>query len=89
VIGAEFFLAAAASIAGGASPGLAPGANVSATGVREPLGHYLDALLLASPAANPNAIPMLELRAREIAGILTKGHGPDRTLSGTRGPHGA
>src|SRR5664279_848660 len=85
VIGAGFLAAAVSNIAGGASPGLAPAANVSATaGSGRPLDYYVDALLRPNPAANPNATDPGAAR-REIAGILTKGiadgdvAGPDRT----------
>ncbi len=84
VIGAGFLAAAASNIAGGASPGLAPAANVSATsGSGSPLDYYVDALLRPNPAANPIAADQGAAR-REIAGILTKGigdgdvAGPDR-----------
>ena len=84
VIGAGFLAAAASNIAGGASPGLAPAANVSATaGSGSPLDYYVDALLRPNPAASPN-ITDLGAARREIAGILTKGIGegdvavPDR-----------
>ena len=85
VIGAGFLAAAASNIAGGASPGLAPGANVSVTaGTRSPLDYYVDALLRSNPAANPSASDLGATR-HEIASILTKGladgdvAGPDRT----------
>jgi len=85
VIGAGFLAAAASNIAGGASPRLAPTANVSATaGAGGPLDYYVDALLRPNPAASPNTTDMGAAR-REIAGILTKGigdgdvAGPDRT----------
>jgi len=87
VIGAGFLAAAASNIADGASPGLAPVANVSATaGASGPLDYdyYVDALLRPSPAASPNTADLGGAR-REIAGILTKGigdgdvAGPDRT----------
>ena len=85
VIGAGFLAAAASNIAGGASPGLAPAANVSVTaGSGSPLDYYVDALLRPNPAASPNATDPGAAR-REIAGILTKGiadgdvAGPDRT----------
>src|SRR5665811_257556 len=85
VIGAGFLAAAVSNIAGGASPGLAPAANVSATaGSGRPLDYYVDALLRPNPAASPNAVDLGAAR-REIAGILTKGigdgdiAGPDRT----------
>jgi hypothetical protein len=84
VIGAGFLAAAASNIAGGASPGLAPAANVSATaGSGSPLDYYVDALLRRNPAASPNTTDLGAAR-REIAGILTKGIGdgdvavPDR-----------
>ena len=84
VIGAGFLAAAASNIAGGASPGLAPAANVSATaGTGSPLDYYVDALLRPNPAASPNTTDLGATR-REIAGILTKGigdgdvAGPDR-----------
>src|SRR5476651_292232 len=55
VIGAGLLAAAASSIAGGASPGLAPAANVSAiSGSGSPLEYYVDALLRPNPAATPN-----------------------------------
>jgi hypothetical protein len=85
VIGAGFLAAAASNIAGGASPGLAPAANVSATtGSGSSLDYYVDALLRPNPAASPNTTDLGPAR-REIAGILTKGigdgdvAGPDRT----------
>jgi len=85
VIGAGFLAAAASNIAGDASPGFAPAANVSATaGAGSPLDYYVDALLRPNPAASPNTID-LGVARREIAGILTKGigdgdvAGPDRT----------
>ncbi len=85
VIGAGLLAAAASNIAGGASPGLAPGTNVSvAAGAGSPLDYYVDALLRSNPAANPNTTDQGTAR-REIAGILTKGiadgdvAGPDRT----------
>jgi hypothetical protein len=85
VIGAGFLAAAASNIAGGASPGLATAANVSATaGAGGPLDYYVDALLRPNPAASPNTTDPGAAR-REIAGILTKGigdgdvAGPDRT----------
>ena len=85
MIGAGFLAAAASNIAGGASPGLAPGACVSATaGSGSPLDYYVDALLRSNPAANPNTTDLGAAR-REIASILTKGlgdgdiAGPDRT----------
>jgi hypothetical protein len=85
VIGAGFLAAAASNIAGGASPGLAPAANVSATaGSSSRLDYYVDALLRPNLAANPNTTDLGAAR-REIAGILTKGigdgdvAGPDRT----------
>jgi len=85
VIGAGFLAAAAGNIAGGASPGLAPAANVSAiAGSGSPLEYYVDALLRPNPAATPNN-PDVGAARREIAGILTKGiadgdvAGPDRT----------
>ena len=85
VIGAGFLAAAASNIAGGASPGLAPAANVSATaGTGSPLDYYVDALLRPNPAASPNTTDPGAAR-RELAGILTKGigdgdvAGPDRT----------
>ena len=85
VIGAGFLAAAASNIAGGASPGLAPGTNVSVTArAGSPLDYYVDALLRPNPAASPNAADPGAAR-REIAGILTKGiadgdvAGPDRT----------
>ena len=85
VIGAGFLAAAASNIAGSASPGLAPAANVSATaGSGSPLDYYVDALLRPNPAASPNTTDLGAAR-REIAGILTKGigdgdvAGPDRT----------
>ena len=75
VIGAGFLAAAASNIAGGASPGLAPAANVSATaGTGSPLDYYVDALLRPNPAASPNTTDLGATR-REIAGILTKGIG--------------
>ncbi len=84
VIGAGFLAAAASNIAGGASPGFAPAANVSATaGSGSPLDYYVDALLRRNPAASPNTTDLGAAR-REIAGILTKGIGdgdvavPDR-----------
>jgi hypothetical protein len=83
VIGAGFLAAAASNIAGGASPGLAPAANVVAT-AGGPLDYYVDALLRPNPAASPNTTDLGAAR-REIAGILTKGigdgdvAGPDRT----------
>ena len=85
VIGAGFLAAAASNIAGGASPGLATAANVSATaGAGGPLDYYVDALLRPNPAASPNTTDLGAAR-REIAGILTKGigdgdvAGPDRS----------
>jgi len=88
VIGAGLLAAAASNIAGGASPGLAPGANVSVTaGAGSPLDYYVDALLRSNSAANPNTTDQGTAR-REIAGILTKGiadgdvAGPDRTYVG-------
>jgi hypothetical protein len=85
VIGAGFLAAAASNIAGGASPGLAPAANVSATaGSGSPLDYYVDALLRPNPAASPNTTDVGAAR-REIAGILTTGlrdgdiAAPDRT----------
>jgi hypothetical protein len=85
VIGAGFLAAAASNIAGGASPGLAPAANVSAAaGSSSPLDYYVDALLRRGPAASPSN-PDVGAARREIAGILTKGiadgdvAGPDRT----------
>ena len=85
VIGAGFLAAAASNIAGGASPGLAPAANVSAAaGPGNPLDYYVDAILRSNPAVSPNNPDMGDAR-REIAGILTKGiadgdvAGPDRT----------
>jgi len=85
VIGAGFLAAAASNIAGGASPGLAPGTNVSATaGFGSPLDYYVDALLRPNPTASPNTTDLGAAR-REIAGILTKGiadgdvAAPDRT----------
>jgi hypothetical protein len=73
VIGAGFLAAAASNIADGASPGLAPAANVSTTaGSSSPLDYYVDALLRPSPAASPNTADLGGAR-REIAGILTKG----------------
>jgi hypothetical protein len=85
VIGAGFLAAAASNIAGGASPGLAPAANVSATaGSGSSLDYYVDALLRPNPAASPNTTDLGPAH-REIAGILTKGIGdgdvtePDRT----------
>jgi hypothetical protein len=85
VIGAGFLAAAASNIAGGASPGLAPAANVStAAGPGNPLDYYVDALLRPNPAVSPNN-PDMGAARREIAGILTKGiaagdvAGPDRT----------
>src|SRR5450756_1590640 len=85
VLGAGFLAAAASNIAGGASPGLAPAANVSATaGSGGHLDYYVDALLRPNPAAIPNATDPGAAR-REIAGILTKGIAdgdvaePDRT----------
>ena len=85
VIGAGFLAAAASNIAGGASPGLAPAANVSAiAGSGSPLDYYVDALLRPNPAASPNTADLGTAR-REIAGILAKGigdgdvAGPDRT----------
>ena len=85
VIGAGFLAAAASNIAGGASPGLAPAANVSATaGSGNRLDYYVDALLRPNPAASPNTTDPGAAR-RELAGILTKGigdgdvAGPDRT----------
>jgi hypothetical protein len=84
VIGAGFLAAAASNIAGGASPGFAPAANVSATAASgSPLDYYVDALLRPNPAASPNPTDPGAAR-REIAGILTKGigdgdvAGPDR-----------
>jgi hypothetical protein len=85
VIGAGFLAAAASNIASGASPALAPAANVSTTaGGGSPLDYYVDALLRPNPAASPNTTDLGAAR-REIAGILTKGigdgdvAGPDRT----------
>jgi hypothetical protein len=84
VIGAGFLAAAASSIAGGASPGLAPAANLSATAGSGPLEYYVDALLRPNPAATPNTTHLGAAR-RETSGILTKGiadgdvAGPDRT----------
>jgi hypothetical protein len=85
VIGAGFLAAAASNIAGGASPGLTPAANVWATGGSgSPLDYYVDALLRPNPAANPNTTDVGATR-REIAGILTSGlrdgdiAAPDRT----------
>jgi hypothetical protein len=85
VIGAGFLAAAASNIAGGASPGLAPATNVSATaGSDSRLDYYVDALLRPNPDASPNTTDVGAAR-REIAGILTKGladgdvAGPDRT----------
>jgi hypothetical protein len=85
VIGAGFLAAAASNIAGGASAGLAPAANVSATaGSGSHLDYYEDTLLRPNPAASPNTTDLGAVR-REIAGILTKGiddgdvAGPDRT----------
>lgn len=85
VIGAGFLAAAASNIAGGASLGVAPAANVSATaGSGNPLDYYVDALLRPNPAASPNTTDLGATR-REIASILTKGIGdgevaaPDRT----------
>jgi hypothetical protein len=85
VIGAGFLAAAARNIAGGASPGLAPGTNVSATaGSGSPLDYYADTPLRSNPAGNPSTADAGAAR-REIAGILTKGlgdgdvAGPDRT----------
>ena len=85
VIGAGFLAAAATNIAGGASPGLAPTANLSATaGSGGTLDYYVDALLRPNPAASPNTTDLGAAR-REIAGILTKSiddgdvAGPDRT----------
>jgi hypothetical protein len=73
VIGAGFLAAAASNIAGGASPGLAPAANVSATaGSGSPLDYYVNTLLRPNPAASSNATDSGAAR-REIAGILTKG----------------
>jgi hypothetical protein len=84
LIGAGFLAAAASNIAGGASPGFAPAANVSATaGSGSPLDFYVDALLRPNPAASQNTTDLGAAR-REIAGILTKGigdgdvAGPDR-----------
>ncbi|HWJ18083.1 MAG TPA: hypothetical protein VNR65_05060, partial [Geobacterales bacterium] len=84
VIGAGFLAAAASNIAGGASPGLASAANVSATaGSSSPLDYYVDALLRPGSAATPNTTD--PGARREIEGILTKGiadgevAGPDRT----------
>ena len=88
VIGAGFLAAAASNIAGGASPGLAPAANMSVTaGSGSPLDYYVDALLRPNPAATPNITDVGATR-REIAGILTKGigngdvAGPDRSYLG-------
>ena len=88
VIGAGFLAAAASNIAGGASPGLAPAANMSvAAGSGSPLDYYVDALLRPNPAAPPNITDVGATR-REIAGILTKGigdgdvAGPDRSYVG-------
>ena len=84
VIGAGFLAAAASNIAGGASPGLATAANVSATAGAGGLDYYVDALLRPNPAASA-ATTDLGAARREIAGILTKGigdgdvAGPDRT----------
>ena len=85
VIGAGFLAAAASNIAGGASPGLAPAADVSATASSGGhLDYYVDALLRPNPAASPSTTDLGAAR-REIAGILMKGvadgdvAGPDRT----------
>ena len=85
VIGAGFLATAASNVAGGASPGFSPAANVSATaGSGSPSDYYVDALLRPNPAASPNTTDLGAAR-REIAGILTKGigdgdvAGPDRT----------
>jgi hypothetical protein len=85
VIGAGFLAAAASNIAGSASPGFAPGTNVSVTaGTRSPLDYYVDELLRSNPAPNPSATDLGAAR-RGIASILTKGladgdvAGPDRT----------
>jgi hypothetical protein len=75
VLGAAVLTAAASSIAGGASSGLASAAGVSATQSAEsggPVDYYVDALLRSNPAASPNTTDLRAAR-HEIARILTTG----------------
>jgi hypothetical protein len=53
VIGAGFLAAAASNIAGGASPGLAAAANVSAAGSGSHLDYYVDALFATQSCRRP------------------------------------
>ncbi|MGZ4882778.1 MAG: hypothetical protein ACXV2A_02655, partial [Halobacteriota archaeon] len=63
-----FLTAAASSIAGGASSGLAPATQ--AAGSSSPVDYYVDLLLRSNPPASPNTSDLGATR-REIADILT------------------